>query len=95
MTGGFKNQLILATVKLLLLKSFDLEADYHSSLWRRLIFIAWSHVMFTSSIGFLFLSVSKERAFGVETYNSEGKLKCTWQRCFQNRRHMHLFSLTF
>ena len=55
MTGAFKTGLILAVVKLVLPRRFDLEADYHSSLWRRLIFIALCHVMLNSSISFLFL----------------------------------------
>lgn len=88
MTRGFQTQLILATVKLVLPERFDLEADYHSSLWRRLIFIAWSQAMLNSSISFLFLSVAKEhgihgRIFAFlkgKVHNKEGFK--TGNKCF-------------
>lgn len=66
--GRFKTQLILAFVKLVLLKCADFEADYHSSLCTRLITIAWGHVMLNSCISFLFLSVYKEKVFRVEAW---------------------------
>lgn len=67
LTWGFKTQLILG-------------AGYHSNLWWRLIFIAWSHVMLNSSMGVLF-------SYSVYSVNvSEWKVKCTG-----NQRQMHLF----